>query len=51
MKCEICNKTIGELFLGKIMGTYIKDAKGKKHAVCNKCQKTATAEDIKEKFN
>lgn len=38
-KCEICNKKIEETFLGKIIGTYIKDKKGKKHIVCFKCQK------------
>ena len=39
MKCEICSKTLQELFLRKIKGTYIKDAKGKKHVVCFECQK------------
>jgi hypothetical protein len=39
MKCEICKKKIDETFLKKIMGTYVKDEKGKKHAVCFECQK------------
>jgi hypothetical protein len=39
MKCEICKKKIDETFLKKIVGTYIKDEKGKKHAVCFECQK------------
>jgi len=39
MKCEICKKRIDETFLKKIMGTYIKDENGKKHAVCFECQK------------
>jgi len=39
MKCEICKKRIEETFLKKILGTYIKDEKGKKHAVCFECQK------------
>ncbi|MBD3318519.1 hypothetical protein GF342_01275 [Candidatus Woesearchaeota archaeon] len=39
MKCEICKSTIGETFLKKILGTYLKDAKGKKHIVCFECQK------------
>ena len=39
MKCEICNATINETFLKKIIGTYVKDAKGKKHFVCFACQK------------
>lgn len=39
MKCAICSKKIEELFLGKIMGAYVKDDKGKLHAVCFECQK------------
>mgnify|MGYP001610984283 FL=1 len=39
MKCEICNKSIETTFMEKILGTYIKDDKGKKHAVCFECQK------------
>jgi len=39
MKCEICRKKIDETFLKKILGTYVKDEKGKKHAVCFECQK------------
>ena len=39
MKCEVCGKNIGETFLGKILGTFVKDEKGKKHTVCFECQK------------
>lgn len=39
MKCEICKKRIEETFLKKILGTYVKDEKVKKHAVCFECQK------------
>jgi len=39
MKCEICNKKIDTTFLNKIVGTYVKDAKGKKHMICFECQK------------
>jgi|TARA_B100001964_G_C14159576_1_gene565997 hypothetical protein len=39
MKCEICSKNIESTFMGKILGTYIKDDKGKKHTVCRECQK------------
>lgn len=39
MKCKICNKKTEEIFLKKVMGTYIKDKKGKKHLVCANCQK------------
>ena len=38
MKCEICKKKIEETFLNKIIGAYFKDAKGKKHPVCQTCQ-------------
>jgi len=39
MKCGICGKKIEEIFLKKVIGTYIKDKKGKKHVVCANCQK------------
>ena len=39
MKCEICKKAIEQTFLKKLVGTYIKDKKGKKHNVCFECQK------------
>ncbi|MDD5087123.1 MAG: hypothetical protein PHV16_05220 [Candidatus Nanoarchaeia archaeon] len=39
MKCEICKKRIDETFLKKIIGTYVKDEKGKKHSICFECQK------------
>ena len=39
MKCEICKKNIQETFLKKLIGTIVKDAKGKKHDVCFECQK------------
>jgi len=38
MKCEICKEKIEEIFLGKLVGGYVKD-KGKKHAICSECQK------------
>ncbi|MBN2368710.1 hypothetical protein JXC34_06830 [Candidatus Woesearchaeota archaeon] len=38
-KCGVCGKKIDIIFLGKLLGTYIKDKKGKKHAVCFECQK------------
>ncbi len=40
MKCDICGKTTAETFLKKIIGSYVKDAKGKMHPVCRECQKT-----------
>ena len=39
MKCDICSKKIEETFLNKILGTYIKDQKGKTHPICPECQK------------
>ncbi len=38
-KCDICKKKVEETFLKKVLGTYIKDEKGKKHLVCPECQK------------
>ncbi|MFH1133964.1 MAG: hypothetical protein V1735_05710 [Nanoarchaeota archaeon] len=39
MKCEVCKRSIEETFLRKVMGTYVRDKKGKKHLICNACQK------------
>ena len=39
MKCEICGKSIATTFLDKIKGTFVRDSKGKLHAVCFECQK------------
>ncbi|MEM3154441.1 MAG: hypothetical protein QW165_02620 [Candidatus Woesearchaeota archaeon] len=39
MKCDICGKTVAETFLKKIIGSYVKDEKGKLHTVCRECQK------------
>lgn len=39
MKCEICGKKIATTFLKKIVGTVVKDEKGKKHNICFECQK------------
>ena len=47
MKCEVCNKTIETTFMEKILGTYIKDDKGKKHAVCFECQKSLNNDKAK----
>ncbi|MBW2992305.1 hypothetical protein KY345_03765 [Candidatus Woesearchaeota archaeon] len=42
MKCEICGNKLDETFLEKVRGTYVKDDKGKKHAICFGCQKKFT---------
>jgi len=50
-KCEICNKKINETFLKKIVGSYVKDAKGKKHMICPECQtKFGKKEEILKKL-
>jgi len=38
MKCDICKKKVAETFLGKILGTYFKNEKGKKKIACPECQ-------------
>jgi len=38
MKCEICKVEIKTMYLEKPLATVVKDAKGKKHWVCNECQ-------------
>ncbi len=50
MKCEICKDKIEKTFLNKIVGTHVKDSKGKKHLVCNECQKKYKKEELREKF-
>jgi len=50
MKCEICKKKIEETFLKKIVGTVVKDKKGKKHHICNECQKKYKKEEILTKL-
>ena len=39
MNCELCKQEVAETFLKKPIGTYVKDSKGKRHMVCNACQK------------
>lgn len=47
MKCDICKNKIEETFLEKMLGSYVKDAKGKKHVICLECQKKyKTKEEI-----
>ena len=50
MKCDICGKKVQELFLGKPVGTYVYNSKGKKKLVCGDCQKKFRKEEIKEKI-
>ncbi|HLG23837.1 MAG TPA: hypothetical protein VI564_02805 [Candidatus Nanoarchaeia archaeon] len=39
MKCAVCDKSIETTFLNKILGTHIKNQKGKVHTICFECQK------------
>ena len=45
MKCQICSKTVDTTFLGKLLGTYVKDGKGKLHPVCFECQRKFKSKD------
>ena len=53
MKCKICSKNVETTFMSKILGTYIKDDKGKKHVICFECQKKFNNDKAKiaEKLN
>ncbi len=51
MKCGICGKQIQETFLKKLVGTVVKDKKGKKYYVCFECQKKfRTKKELLEKL-
>lgn len=50
MKCAICKEKIEETFLKKLLGTVVKDAKGKKHWVCSACQKGKSKEELLTEF-
>jgi hypothetical protein len=49
-KCAICDATIEIIFLEKIRGTYLKNEKGKRKAVCAVCQKKFSVEELKQKI-
>jgi endogenous inhibitor of DNA gyrase (YacG/DUF329 family) len=51
LKCDICGKKVEETFLKKVLGTYVKDQKGKKHLICPECQnKFPKKEEILKKI-
>lgn len=51
LKCDICKTKIESTFLNKVLGSYIKDNKGKKHLICPACQKKfPTKEEILKKL-
>ncbi len=49
MKCASCGQKIETTFLGKLVGTYIKDANGKKHPICFECQRAFTKPQLLER--
>ncbi len=50
MKCASCKQPIQKTFLGKIVGTYVKDAKGKRHVVCFECQRAFKKDELLARF-
>lgn len=50
MKCDLCKNKIETTFLNKPIGTYIKDKSGKRHLICNNCQKENKKEEIVAKL-
>lgn len=38
-KCALCEAKVDVVFLEKVQGTYVRDAKGRKRLVCSACQK------------
>jgi hypothetical protein len=49
-KCDLCGKKIDSTFLNKILGTVMRDSKGKKKTICSNCQKQNSSEELKEKL-
>lgn len=45
MKCSICSKSIDTTFLNKIIGTHVKNEKGKLHTICFECQKKFSSKE------
>ncbi len=43
LKCSVCGEKVETTFLGKILGTYVRE-KGKLNAVCSRCQKSTGKE-------
>ncbi|MFH1173642.1 MAG: hypothetical protein V1725_00735 [archaeon] len=50
MNCTLCGKKVEETFLKKILGTYVRNAAGKKKVVCQNCQKQHGMAEIKSKL-
>ncbi|HIH24368.1 TPA: hypothetical protein HA251_05010 [Candidatus Woesearchaeota archaeon] len=49
-KCASCGGVLEEVFLDKIDGTYLRDRKGKKRAVCAVCQSKHSIDDLRAKL-
>jgi len=49
MKCELCSAALATTFLKKVVGSYVRDGKGKRHLVCPACQKKH-GQDIRKQF-
>lgn len=49
-KCAVCGNPVEVMFLDKISGTYLKDKKGKKRAVCSACQKSHAIETLRARL-
>lgn len=51
VKCAICNEKVQTTFLNKLVGTYQRNSKGKREAICKSCQQELSKEEIKEKLD
>ena len=49
-KCASCGIQIEQVFLEKIDGTWLRDKKGKKRAVCAACQKKFSIDALRKKL-
>jgi hypothetical protein len=49
-KCAVCGGGIELVFLEKIHGTWLRDSKGKKRAVCASCQQQLPVADLRKKL-
>jgi hypothetical protein len=49
-KCAACGKPIEIVFLEKIRGTYLRNSKGKRRAICGDCQKNESLDALRAKL-
>ena len=49
-KCGICKEKVENTFLQKPLGTWMRDEKGKKHLVCQECQRKHDDEELRQKL-